>query len=143
MYRRETLVLLKHLVEAGHLKTAIARELGISRRLFYHWIATGQLERDLSGEVPRQQTAATAKLAPFHPLIRERLTAFPALSAVRMLAECRAAGCTGGYSQLTKSIRGVRPHPVPKPVGRFETPPVVQAQFDFAEFRFPSPGDLL
>lgn len=137
MYRRETLVLLKHLLEAGQSKTAIARELGISRRLVYHWIATGQLERDLSGEAPRQRTAATAKLAPFHPLIRERLAAFPALSAVRLLAECRAAGYTGGYSQLTTFVRGGRPRPVPEPVVRVETPPGVQAQFDCAEFRFP------
>jgi hypothetical protein len=53
MYRRETLVLLKHFLEAGQSKTAMARELGISRRLVYHWIATGQLERDRSGEASR------------------------------------------------------------------------------------------
>lgn len=59
------------------------------------------------------------------------------MSAVRLLAECRAAGYTGGYSQLTQFLHQVRPQPTPEPVVRFETPPGVQAQFDFAEFRFP------
>jgi hypothetical protein len=52
MYSRETLVLLKYLPENGQSRTAFAGELGISRRLVYHRIATGQLERDLSGEAP-------------------------------------------------------------------------------------------
>jgi transposase-like protein len=54
--RREVLVLLKQLLETGQSKTTMARKLGISRRLVYHWIATDQLERDPSGEAPRQRT---------------------------------------------------------------------------------------
>jgi transposase len=137
VYSRETLVLLKHLLESGQPKSAIARELGISRRLVYHWIATGQVERDTSAPVPRQRVTAPAKLAPFQPLLEARLAEFPALSSVRLLAECRAAGYTGGYSQLTALVRRLRPQPTPEPVVRFETAPGVQAQFDFAEFRFP------
>lgn len=137
MYSRDTLVLLKHLLESGQPKAAIARELGISRRLVYHLIETGQLERDLSAESPRSRVVLPAKLEPFKPLIQERLAAFPALSSVRLLAECRAAGYTGGYSQLTEHVRRVRPQPAPEPVVRFETAPGQQAQFDFAEFRFP------
>ena len=137
MYSRDTLVLLKHLLESGQPKAAIARELGISRRLVYHLIETGQLERDLAAETPRARVQGPPKLEPFKPLIQERLTAFPALSAVRLLAECRAAGYAGGYSQLTEYVRHVRPQPAPEPVVRFETAPGEQAQFDFAEFRFP------
>lgn len=137
MYSRDTLVLLKHLLESGQPKAAIARELGISRRLVYHLIETGQLERDLSAESPRSRVVLPAKLEPFKPLIQERLAAFPALSSVRLLAECRAAGYTGGYSQLTEYVRRVRPQPAAEPVVRFETAPGQQAQFDFAEFRFP------
>lgn len=137
MYSRDTLVLLKHLLESGQPKAAIARELGISRRLVYHLIETGQVERDLASDVPRQRVQAPCKLQPFKPLIQERLAAFPALSAVRLLAECRAAGYAGGYSQLTEYVRRVRPRPESEPVVRFETAPGHQAQFDFAEFRFP------
>ena len=137
MYRRETLVLLKHLLESGQSKTAMARDLGISRRLIYHWIETGQLDREVAAEAPRQRVTSAPKLAPFHPLILERIAAFPALSAVRLLAECQAAGYTGGYFQLTQFLRQVRPQPTPEPVVRFETPPGVQAPFDFAEVRLP------
>lgn len=138
MYSRDTLVLLKHLLESGQPKAAIARELGISRRLVYHLIKTGQLERDLSASgAPRERAPTPRKLEPFLPLITERLTAFPALSSVRLLAECRAAGYTGGYSQLTAHVRTIRPREMTVPVVRFETAPGVQAQFDFAEFRFP------
>lgn len=137
MYSRETLVLLRHILESGQPKAAIARKLGISRRLVYHLIETGQVDREMSLEVPRQRQQGPGKLAPFFPLIQERLTAFPALSATRLLAECRAAGYTGGYSQLTAVVRQLRPREAPEPLVRFETEPGVQAQFDFAEFRFP------
>jgi transposase len=131
-------VLLKHYLDSGLSKSAIARQLGVSRRIVHHWIATGQLTRDLSVErPPRQRTARPTKLAPFLPIIEQRLATYPALSAVRLLAECRAAGYTGGYTQLTEAVARRRPRPEPEPVVRFETPPGEQAQFDFADVRFP------
>jgi hypothetical protein len=41
---------------------------------------------------------------------------------VRLLAEIRAAGSTGGYSQLKALVRQLRPASAPQPVVRFETP---------------------
>lgn len=138
MYNRDTLMLLKHLLESGQSKAGIARALGISRGLVYHLIKTGQVERDFTVHLgPRERTQAPRKLESYKPLIHERLTAFPALSSVRLFAECQAAGYAGGYSQLTAYVRQVRPRPAPEPVVRFETEPGHQAQFDFAEFRFP------
>lgn len=138
MYSRDTLVLLQHYLESGLSKAAIAKQLGISRRLVYHWIATGQLSRDLDDPTtPRTRAAGPSKLTPFHALLAERLQQFPALSGVRLLAECRAAGYAGSYSQLTAYLQRVRPRAVPEPVVRFETAPGEQAQFDFATFRFP------
>ena len=52
MYGWDTLVLLKHYLESGLSKTAIARQLGVSRRAIYHWIQTGQLDRELRGPHP-------------------------------------------------------------------------------------------
>jgi len=49
VYGWDTLVLLKHYLESGLSKAAIARQLGVSRRAIYHWIRTGQLDRELSG----------------------------------------------------------------------------------------------
>jgi transposase len=139
MYTRDTLVLLKHLLESGLSKTAIADQLGISRRLVYHLIATGQLDRDLGdGAMPRlRSTTGVAKLASVTPLIEERLATYPALSAIRLFAECRAAGYLGGYSQLSALVRRLRPVPEPEPMVRFETAPGEQAQFDFATVKLP------
>lgn len=138
MYGWDTLVLLKHLLEQKVSKTAIAARLGISRRLLYHLIATGQLDRDLSEPVVRRtRTPATSKLEPYRPIITERLATYPELSAVRLFEECRAAGYAGGLTQLKGYVRQVRPQPEPEPVIRFETAPGHQAQVDFAEFRFP------
>jgi len=72
-----------------------------------------------------------------HAIVETRLAAYPELSAVRLLDEIRAAGYTGGYSQLKVLVRRLRPTPAPAPVVRFETPAGHQAQVDFAQFRFP------
>ena len=137
MYGWDTLVLLQHLLEAQLSKTAIARRLGVSRRVIYHWIATGQLARDLDAPPPRRAAPRATKLDPYKPIIDERLTTYPALSAVRLCAEVTAAGYTGGITQLRDYVARVRPRPEPEPVVRFETAPGHQAQVDFAEFRFP------
>ncbi len=138
MHGWDTLVLLKHYLESGLSKTAIARQLGVSRRAIYHWIQTGQLDRELSGTASvRERVSRGTKLDRYLPLIQERLATYPALSAVRLFDECRAAGYAGGYSQLKAYVARIRPRPEPEPVVRFETPPGQQAQFDFAEVRFP------
>jgi uncharacterized protein len=51
MIGREKRVLLRHYLEQGMNKAAIARELEISRRTVYHWIRTGQLDRELDDRV--------------------------------------------------------------------------------------------
>lgn len=137
MYSRDTLVLLRHYLDRGLSKTTIAQQLGISRRSIHHWIATGQLDRDLDAAIPRSAAPRPQQLDRFKPLIQERLTTYPALSAVRLFQECRAGGYPGGITQLRDYVARIRPRPAPEPVVRFETAPGVQAQFDFAEVRFP------
>lgn len=137
MYTRDTLVLLTHFLESGLSKTAIADQLGISRRLVYHLIDTGQLDREMGEASRARATTHVAKLAAVTPLIEARLATYPALSAVRLFAECRAAGYTGGYSQLTAVVRRLRPTTPPAAVVRFETAPGEQAQFDFATVKLP------
>jgi len=138
VYGWDTLVLLKHLLDEGLSKTAIATRLGISRRLVYYLIDTGQLDRDLSqSAVRRSRAPVTTKLTPYHGIITARLATYPELSASRLFDECRAAGYPGGITQLRDYVQRVRPHPEPEPLVRFETPPGHQAQLDFADFRFP------
>ncbi len=71
------------------------------------------------------------------PILRDRLADFPELSGVRLLAECRAAGYTGGITRLRDVVATLRGREAPAPVVRFETPPGHQAQVDFATVRFP------
>jgi len=114
-------VLLRHLLEEGVPKTVIADRLGVSRRVIYHWIETGQLDRDLSEPPPPRQRAVHAtKLDAYKAIIDTRLATLPELSAVRLFEECRAAGYAGGLTQLKVYVRTVRPRPVEEPVIRFD-----------------------
>jgi transposase len=130
-------VLLQHLLDDGLSKSAIAQRLGVSRRAVYHWIATGQLTRDVETPMPRRSVPRVTKLDAFTPIITERLATYPELSGVRLFDEVRAAGYSGGITQVRDYVARVRPRPEPEPLVRFETPPGHQAQVDFAEFRFP------
>lgn len=139
MFGREKRVLLRHYLEQGMTRTALAEKLGISRRTLYHWIQTGQLDRDLDHEPVRYQPRAPVarKIDPYKPIIESRLEDYPELTATRLYDEVRAAGYTGGYTQVKDYVRQVRPRPPQEPVIRFETPPGRQAQVDFAHFRLP------
>lgn len=137
MYSRDILMLLRHYLDLGLSKAAIARQLGISRRVLYYWLETGQLDRDVDAAGPRAPRPRLQLLDRYKPLIQERLGTYPALSAVRLFQECRAAGYAGGMTQLRAYVAAVRPRPVPEPVVRFETVPGEQAQFDFAAVKFP------
>ena len=83
-----------------------------------------------------QRLFTPSKLDPYKEIVAARLAEYPELSAVRLFEEVLAAGYPGGYGQVTRYVREVRPRPPQEPVQRFETEPGHQAQVDFAEFRF-------
>jgi len=132
-------MLLRHYLEQGTSKSALARQLGVHRDTIHRWIREGELDRDLDGAAVRYgpRPPGPTKLDAYKPIIEARLASYPELSAVRLLDEIRAAGYTGGYTQLKAFVRHVRPVAAPAPVIRFETPAGRQAQVDFAKFRFP------
>jgi transposase len=136
----EKRVLLVHYLEQGLPVAAIARELGVDRRTVHRWKAAGELQPDPeTGLLPRKDRRAPqpCKLDPYKDIIRTRLEAYPELSAVRLFDEVKAAGYTGGLTQLKVFVQEVRPRPEPEPIVRFETEPGHQAQVDFAHVRFP------
>ena len=139
MIGRETRMLLKHYLEQGASKSALARQLGISRDTIHRWIRSGDLDREVDTMAVRYgpRPPVPTKLDAYKGVIESRLTTYPELSAVRLLAEIRAAGYKGSYTQLKAFVRQVRPVPPPEPVIRFETPAGRQAQVDFARFSFP------
>jgi hypothetical protein len=70
----------------------------------------------------------------FETYLRERLAAYPALTAVRLWREFKERGFAGGYSVVRDRVRELRPS---RPAGfkvRFEVPAGEQAQVDFARF---------
>ena len=59
MIGRGRRVLLRHYLEQGMTKAAIARQVGVSRDTIYRWIRTGQLDRG-SGRGSREVWAEAA-----------------------------------------------------------------------------------
>ena len=47
MFGRETRMLLRHYLEQGASKSALARQFGVSRDTVHRWIRAGDLDRDL------------------------------------------------------------------------------------------------
>ena len=109
----------------GDEQGEVARRVGIGRRTLYNWIGDGLLEGLLGGQKgeygPRRPRAS--KLDPYKGIIEARLAAYPRLSAVRLFEEVRAAGYPGGYDQVRRHVREVRPREPAEPPVRFETPP--------------------
>ena len=87
MIGRETRMLLRHYLEQGASKSALARQLGVSRDTVHRWIREGELDRDLNTTPVRYgpRRAVPTKLDAYKPIIETRLAAYPALSAVRLL----------------------------------------------------------
>ena len=67
----ETRMLLRHYLEQGASKSALAQQLGVSRDTIHRWIRDGELDRDLDEEPvrygPRRPLAACARLAGGRP----------------------------------------------------------------------------
>ena len=74
--------------------------MGVHRDTIHRWIREGDLERDLDA-TPVQygpRHAVPTKLDAYKAIVETRLAAYPQLSAVRLLAEIRAAGFEGSYT---------------------------------------------
>jgi transposase len=134
--RSEKRVLAKHYLDQGLSQAAAADLLGVTRRTLHRWRQQGLLD----GPVPERKYVRKpqpTKLDPYKSIIEERLTAYPELSAVRLLEEVRAAGYVGGYTQLQAYVQKVRPTPPAEPVVRFETPPWQAGAGGLREVRLP------
>jgi len=123
------LMMILDLHRQGLTVTAIARQLGLDRKTVRRYIARG-LEPPAYG--PRQRQARSTD--PFLAYLRERLAAFPGLTAVRLWRELRERGFAGGYTAVKRAVRDLRPAPLKPFEVRFETPPGEQGQVDLARF---------
>ena len=116
----EKRVLLRHYLEQGS-KTAVAKQLVVSRRTVHYWIETRQLDRDVSEETVgyRPRPPVPTKLDPYKSIILSRLAEYPALTAMRLFEEIKANGYAGCYTQVKEYVRKVRPRAPEEPVVRF------------------------
>ena len=129
MIKLGELVMILDLHRQGLSVSAIARHLCIDRKTVRSAIAKGLEPPKYKTRQPRARITD-----PFEPYLKERLAAYPDLTAVRLWREVKERGYAGGYSVLRDCVRNLRP---PRTAGfevRFETPPGEQAQVDFAHF---------
>ena len=84
MHGWETRMLLKHYLERGVSKAALARHFGVSRRTLHEWIESGQLDRDLSSGGARYSPRPPVphKLDPYAGIID-----FPSRGVPRAVSE--------------------------------------------------------
>jgi len=131
MVRLGELMMILELHRQGLSITAIARRTGRDPKTIRKYIERG-IEAPAYG--PRS-VGRPSKLGPFRDFLRERVTALPDLSAARLTREIRELGYAGAYTAVKRYLAAIRPQNEPKPYEvRFETPPGVQAQVDFARF---------
>ena len=88
----------------GLSPTAIARQLGIDRKTVRKYIARGMDPPNY-----RAQPRRPRRTDDFLPYLRERLAAYPDLSAVRLLRELRERGFGGGYTAVKRAVQEIRP----------------------------------
>ena len=83
---------------------AIARQLGVDRKTVRKYISRG-LEPPTYGPRPRRQKSTD----PFLAYLRERLVAFPGLTAVRLWREMRERGPLTQGKKLSAERLGIYP----------------------------------
>jgi transposase len=94
------LIVILDLHRQGLSISAIARQTGRDPKTVRKYIARG-LEPPAYG--PRQ-AGRPSKLGPYLDYLRERVAAFPELSAVRLHREIRERGYTGAYTAVKRFI---------------------------------------
>jgi transposase len=128
------LVMILDLHRQGLTISAIAREVGIDRKTVRRCIARGLDPPVYGPRKPRQRL-----IDPFLPYLRERATAYPALTGRRLWRELRERCYAGGYTAITDVLRDIRPSPLPTFEIRFETPPGIRRRSTSPSFRSSSP----
>ena len=101
MVRLGELMMIPELHRQGLTITAIARRTGRDPKRKY-------IERGIEAPVygPRS-VGRPSKLAPFMGFLRERVVAFPDLSAARLTREIRELGYAGAYTAVKRFLAAI------------------------------------
>lgn len=131
MIRLGEAMMILELHRQGLSVTAIARRTGRDPKTVRKYIERG-VEAPAYG--PRR-IGRPCKIAPYMEFLRERVKAFPDLTASRLTREIREMGYMGAYTAVKRYLAAIRPeHDVRPYEVRFETRAGVQGQVDFARF---------
>lgn len=119
---------------------AIAKRTGLDRKTVSKY-----LEQGVEAPVYGPRCPQPSVLDDYRQYLRQRLAAYPDLTAVRLCREIRELGYQGGYDTVKRAVAKIRPARKSGFEHRFETPPGQQAQVDFAYFqvRFTGQPDQL
>jgi transposase len=115
----------------------IAAELRISRYLVHRIIAdheNGRAQGMAHPDLPTPPQSRGSVLDPHLPFIRDLLTRWPSMTALRVYEELRGREFTGKYTIVKNLVRRLRPEPHRQPVVRFESGKGQQAQMDYATY---------
>lgn len=118
--------MMRDLKKEGLNVSQIAEKMGCDRKTVRKYLSAKAL--------PTVQTRKKkpSKLDKFQEYIQQRIAEYP-LSAARIYREIRERGYEGQYSIVKKYIRTIRPPKSTLAVLRYETPPGVQIQVDWAD----------
>jgi len=83
--------------------SAIARQTGLDRKTVRRYI-----QRGLEPPAYRPRPPRTGKITAFNAYLRERVAAYPELTAKRLHRELRDLGYDGGYTAVKDVLRGIR-----------------------------------
>ena len=83
--------------------SAIARQTGLDRKTVRRYI-----QRGLEPPTYRPRPPRTGKVTAFDVYLRERVAAYPELTARRLHRELRDLGYDGGYTAVKDVLRGIR-----------------------------------
>ena len=118
------------LKKEGLSMRAIAKRTGISRDTVRKYLSSST--RSSPQYTPRG--AKHPSVEPYRDYIQGRLAEFPELTAQRLYQEIKDQGYPGSCPVVRRFVRPLRKPKELTAVYRFETPPGVQAQVDWAKF---------
>jgi transposase len=121
------LVMILDLHRQGLSVSAIARQVGVDRKTVRFYMAKG-----LEPPTYKKRLPAPSLIDAFESYLRDRLAAYPDLTARRLLREIKERGFSGSYSVVRDRVRDLRPARIAGYEVRFETPPGEQGVDDAA-----------